>query len=136
MVGATTIEPAGPDETAEQAADAISRALAFLERESDAIGLLDVSDLIGRARAKADARGGRAASGGTPSRLEAARANADRNRGHELRAANKSGLVGLDVVQLYEAQRHGLLTDFESRREAENVDVGDAASGLDIPFDE
>ena len=39
-------------ETPEQAARAISTALDFLRLEADAIGLLDVSDLIGRARAK------------------------------------------------------------------------------------
>lgn len=39
-------------ETPEQAAHSISTALDFLRLEADAIGMLDVSDLIGRARAK------------------------------------------------------------------------------------
>ncbi len=40
------------EETPEQAADAISNALDFLCGESDAIGMLDVSDLIRRALVK------------------------------------------------------------------------------------
>lgn len=39
-------------ETPEQAAGAISTALDFLRLEADAIGMRDVSDLIGLARAK------------------------------------------------------------------------------------
>ncbi len=42
------------EETVEQAVDAISSALDFLRCESDAIGMLDVSELIGQARAKAN----------------------------------------------------------------------------------
>jgi hypothetical protein len=42
------------DETPEEAARAISLALDYLQMEADAIGMLDVSELIGRARAKAN----------------------------------------------------------------------------------
>lgn len=42
------------EETLEKTADAISTALDFLRRESDAIGLFDVSELIGQARAEAN----------------------------------------------------------------------------------
>ena len=42
------------EETVEQTADAISTAPDFLRRESDAIGLFDVSELIGQARAEAN----------------------------------------------------------------------------------
>lgn len=41
------------EETPEQTADAISSALDFLRGESDAVGMLDVSELIRRARVKA-----------------------------------------------------------------------------------
>ena len=46
-------KPTVVNETPEQAADAISNALDFLCGESDAIGMLDVSDLIRRALVKA-----------------------------------------------------------------------------------
>lgn len=42
------------EETPEQAARAISAALDFLQVEANAIGMIDVSELIGRARTKAD----------------------------------------------------------------------------------
>lgn len=45
------------EETVEQAAAAISCALDFLRRESDAAGMPDVSDLIGQARAMASNKG-------------------------------------------------------------------------------
>ena len=48
--------PVTAEETPEQAADAISNALDFLCGESDAIGMLDVSELIRRALAKARER--------------------------------------------------------------------------------
>lgn len=44
--------PVAPEETPEQAADAISNALDFLCGESDAIGMRDVSELIRCALAK------------------------------------------------------------------------------------
>ena len=44
--------PTVAQETPEQAADAISNALDFLRGESDAIGMVDVSELIRRALAK------------------------------------------------------------------------------------
>lgn len=42
------------EETPEQAARAISAALDFLQVEANAMGMRDVSELIGRARTKAD----------------------------------------------------------------------------------
>lgn len=42
------------EETPEQAARAISAALDFLQTEANALGMFDVSELIGRARTKAD----------------------------------------------------------------------------------
>ena len=52
MMSGTETGYAG-EETVEQTADAISTALDFLRRESDAIGLFDVSELICEARAEA-----------------------------------------------------------------------------------
>ena len=46
--------PQAAEETVEEAANAISTALDFLRRESDAMGLFDVSELIMEARQEAD----------------------------------------------------------------------------------
>lgn len=54
MSPATYVESSTAVETVEEAAEAISDALEFLRRESDAMGMLEVSELIERARAKAD----------------------------------------------------------------------------------
>lgn len=52
--GKTENETIFREQTPEQAARAISDALDFLRIEANALGMFDVSELIGRARSKAD----------------------------------------------------------------------------------
>ena len=57
LMGEFNVDSSMREETVEQAAEAISYALDFLQRESDAAGMLDVSVLIEQARAKAGEKG-------------------------------------------------------------------------------